>query len=91
MAPQALYLMNSPFIHKQSKEMAQDLMRQHPGKSAADLARVAFQRILSRQADEREERLLSAYLRAVSPAALPEQLGRWCHALWASTQYEFLD
>jgi hypothetical protein len=90
-APQALYLMNSPFIHKTSRAMGQELARQHEGMATADLVRLAYRRILNRQPTPREEQLLMDYMDSVGTLELPEQLGRLYHALFASTPYEFLD
>jgi hypothetical protein len=90
-APQALYLMNSPFIRKTSQTMGQDLARQRSGMATADLVRLAYRRILNRQPTEREEQLLLDYMDSVGTLELPEQMGRLCHALFASTPYEFLD
>jgi hypothetical protein len=90
-APQALYLMNSPFIHKTSQTMGQELARQHGDMATGDLVRLAYRRILNRQATPREEQLLMDYMDSVGTLDLPEQMGRLCHALFASTPYEYLD
>jgi hypothetical protein len=98
-APQALYMMNSPFIRQASQDTARVLLKEHPEAGVHELARLAFKKIANRSPTESElqplVRYLEARLAAAGPdaraTALPDALGGACHALFASTWFQYLD
>jgi hypothetical protein len=98
-AGQALYMMNSPFIRQSSQQTARVLLKEHPEAGVHELARLAFKKIANRSPTENELQPLVRYLEVrlttAGPegqaAALPEALGGVCHALLASTWFQYLD
>src|SRR6185436_6803966 len=87
-ATQALYMMNSPFVHEQAAEMAKRVV----ASASTDQARIdhAFRLALSRPADAKEQRISQAFLaeyeKSLDPAkpTANRQQEAWtmfCHSL----------
>ena len=95
-ATQALYMMNSPFVHEHSKEMANRVV----GSGSTDAARVdyAFRLVFSRPATPKEQQVSLAFLAeydksldASKPSANRRQES-WtmlCHSLLASGEFRY--
>jgi hypothetical protein len=95
-ATQALYMMNSPFVHEQSAEMAKRVV----ASASTDQARIdhAFRLALSRPADAKEQRISQAFLaeyeKSLDPAKptanrRQEAWTMFCHSLLASGEFRY--
>jgi len=99
-APQALLMMNSPYLVEQSGKFA-DLLLALPTADDAQRVETAYQRALNRQAktDERDRAMafLSDYEAALAPTIEdPEKRRRaawssFCQALYASSEFRYVD
>ncbi len=86
-APQALYLLNSPFVRDQARAAAQRTM----ALAASDPERIdaAYMRILGRQPSERERTLCTQYLATNDPGI--EGWTQIHQMLFASIDFRYLD
>jgi hypothetical protein len=87
-APQALYLMNSPFVMDQARRMAQG-MRALPGLDDAARLERAYRLALGRRPSEREKQLALAFLDEPGPRE-----GAWervCQALFACVDFRYVN
>lgn len=87
-APQALFLMNNPWVLEQAKAAAQQLLDREPD----DAARIddAFLLLLSRKPSSEERSILTQFLASNSS---DDPLERWteiCHGLIASGEFRFV-
>jgi len=99
-APQALFLLNSPFMFKVSEHTAERLLAES-GTDATneELVRQTFRRIVNRPPTSEEAEIAASYLKsdtsdASSLAAAEERVGQLtllCQAIFASTQFQYLD
>ena len=91
---QALFLLNSPFVIKQSRAMAEHLLAQDPGSAPEPLVKQAYLRALSRPPNERElaEALefRQAALAGKGADAETEALAHLCHAIFAGAEFRYL-
>ncbi|MBY0524562.1 MAG: DUF1553 domain-containing protein [Gemmataceae bacterium] len=88
-APQALFLMNHPFVLEQAKQVAQRLLADKELDDAGRINR-AYRLTLGRMPTEAERRIALRYVAARSdnrPAAWAE----FCQALFASTDFRFVN
>ncbi|MCB1089933.1 MAG: PSD1 domain-containing protein [Verrucomicrobiae bacterium] len=93
-APQALYLLNSPFVRAAADHTAIRLAREIPGREVEPLVRRAFEWIINRPPSPGELADLSAYLELQfegPPGPTDHDIGKLCQALFASTQFQFVD
>jgi hypothetical protein len=86
-APQALYLLNSPFVMDQARRTAQTLLAQPNLADAARLER-AYRMALGRAPTEREAQLALAFLGQAPGAAGWERV---CHALFACVDFRYVN
>ncbi len=95
-ATQALYMMNSPFVHEQSVEMAKRVV----AAGSTDEARIdqAFRLAFSRPADAKEQAVSSAFLAeyeksldasSPSPSRRQEAWTMLCRSLLASGEFRY--
>jgi hypothetical protein len=99
-APQALYMMNSPFIMDQARHFAENLLAQK-GKSDSDLIKAAYLRAYSRapEASEitRATSFLARYdekLQATEPDAEKRRLKVWtglCQVILAANEFLYVN
>ncbi len=92
-APQALFLMNSPLVHEQSRLTALRLLKDHPGD---DVGRVdlAFRRLLGRLPTAAERTTALEYVQpdALPPSETPEQRwGQLVQALFGTLDFRYVD
>ena len=98
-APQALYMMNSPFVMDQSKAFAEEL--QKPGKTDADRINEAYWRAFGRAASPTEITRATAFLtryqtalsRTVPDASKRQQIA-WqslCQVILASNEFIYVN
>jgi hypothetical protein len=99
-APQALYVMNSPFVHDLAKTWATDLLS-HPGMSDTERISIAYQRAFARPPTpvetQRTQQYLTAYearLNAAQPETGKSTLTAWqslCQILFASNEFIYIN
>ena len=88
-APQALYMMNHPFVHRQANLTADRLLREVPEEEARIEA--LFQRTIGRSPTERERRICEEIWiqsSGTSKAAIWTQL---VHSLFGSLDFRYID
>ena len=86
---QALYLMNSPFLIKQSKVAARALLAESDH-SDADRIRSFLKRALGRPASSEDIARATAFLRDTeADLGRDEAWARYCHAVFASNEFLF--
>jgi hypothetical protein len=88
---QALFLMNSPFLHEQARRLAREIQQKGPspgGSLEDERVRLLFRRVLSRLPEEHELELARQFILAQvqagttawkggSPAGIEPQLSPW--------------
>ena len=90
--PQALYLMNSPFVRERSVALGRRLANAYPDRDARIDA--AFEICFQRSPDEHERKLVATFLEEsgdtpnISDSAI-EPLARFCQALLSSAEFRF--
>ncbi len=99
-APQALYMMNSPFVMEQARHFAESLLAQKD-KSDADLLRIAYLRAYSRVPAAAETTRATAFLArydaaliASEPDAAKRRVKVWsglCQVLLAANEFVFVN
>ncbi|HVV99752.1 MAG TPA: DUF1553 domain-containing protein, partial [Planctomycetaceae bacterium] len=91
-APQALFLMNHPFVRDQSKVTAERWLKEAP-QSEEGRVELAYRSALGRVPTATEKKLALDYLRVFSsqPGGETEAWRRLCHALFASVDFRFVD
>ena len=90
--PQALYVLNGPFVRARAKGLAERLRREATGDGAR--IRRAFQLCFDRQPDAAELKLGTAFLardRPSDPQAQLQRLQSYCQALLATAEFRNLD
>ncbi len=93
-APQALYLMNSPFVHETTAAMGERLMAPEAGETPDAVLAAIFETVISRPPTEAEAAVLMPYFRKQFEGdAMPSEHDRakLAQALVASTLFQFLD
>jgi Protein of unknown function (DUF1553)/Protein of unknown function (DUF1549)/Planctomycete cytochrome C len=73
---QALFLMNSPFLHEQARRLSREILleREHQGGSDPELAvRLLYRRVLGRLPDDNELALARAFVRGQANTWRPAQ------------------
>ncbi len=86
---QALYLMNSPFLIRQSKVAAGALLAQH-GLTDEDRVRIFIVRALGRPASSEDVQRAAVFLRDTEADLGGEEAwARYCHAVFASNEFLF--
>ncbi|WP_020468340.1 DUF1553 domain-containing protein [Zavarzinella formosa] len=99
-APQALYLMNSPFVRQQSEILAAQLLKDHPA-NVESRVQSAYLRAYGRRPKAEElaeaERFVNAYETALT-AKIPDPEKRartawagFCQAIFASSEFIYLN
>lgn len=98
-APQALYLLNDPFVRQQAAALAQ-LVQQRPAEDESQRIDWAYRRTVGRPAMAEEiarvQQYLADYAAAVQsqekPPANPQEAAwvSFCHALLASAEFRYL-
>ena len=91
-APQALYLMNSPWVFDQAQATAERLLAEK-GLSESLRVQQAFRVILGRLPTDEEERLVTAFVSTDEGGSTEEQLDRWTHvvqSLFGSLDFRYL-
>lgn len=93
-APQALYLMNDPFVVNHAQEMAERLMQHDWMDQAAriDLAyEIAFGRPATQAEKDRASQYLTSYSTGATPAARNAAWTSLCQALIASAEFRYVN
>ena len=94
-APQALYLLNDPFVREQARALATRLLGPD-AKDAAPSIQAAYRLTLSREATAKEVERAAAYLAAFEPSGSKGKDSRaeaWsslCQALLGSAEFRYL-
>ncbi|GIW79103.1 MAG: hypothetical protein KatS3mg105_0910 [Gemmatales bacterium] len=88
---QALFLLNSPFVRQRSEETVNQIMA-HAG-STEERIEAAYLRIVNRRPSAAEQAKALAFFKAISES---EEIARegwvdFCQALFASTQFRFVE
>ena len=91
-APQTLFMINSPFVRKQGTELARHLTKSHPN-SNTDRINAAYQTVFSRLPTHQEVTEAKAYLKAyvteLDPdGKLSEQFATWKEDDTETNEYE---
>ncbi len=99
-APQALYVMNSPFVRDLAKDWATELLS-HPGMSDTERISIAYQKAFSRPPTpvetQRAQQYLAAYetrLNAAQPELSKRTLLAWqslCQILFGSNEFIYIN
>ena len=93
---QALYLMNNPFVHRQSRNLARTLMEQD-GLTNADRIELAYKLALSRAPTTFESIRSLTYLKSFQDkkekGSNPDlnALASLCHALFSVAEFRYLN
>ena len=98
-APQALYLMNNPFVAEQARAFAGELLK---GDSPdPDRVRAAYLRAFGRPASDSEVSRATEFIRAYEAALGASERDAakrrarawagWCHVLFASSEFVYVD
>jgi hypothetical protein len=85
-APQALFLMNHPFVLARAKKLAAEAASpQH----SDDRARInwLYKRLFARPATDNEIALATRFIQTHGPTAWPE----YCHVLLCSNEFTYVD
>lgn len=86
-APQALFLMNSPLVHESSKAMAGMLIEKTSGASARERAAWLVRHILDREPTESERLRGDAFLAGYTPGDEPAAWAAFARVLFASNEF----
>lgn len=90
-ATQALFMMNNPFVIEQARHAAERLL-DVDGLSSAKRVDLAYRRILSRPADEREQTEGAAYIDAFRDGTKPvEAWTNFCQILLSGAEFRHLN
>ncbi|MFO0866131.1 MAG: DUF1553 domain-containing protein [Gemmataceae bacterium] len=89
-SPQALFMLNNPFVLQQAKVAAQRMLAE---KNFDDAARItlAYRRTLGRMPTDAERRLATEYLAEADPARREEAWARFMQTLFASIDFRFVN
>jgi cytochrome c553 len=87
-APQALFLMNHPFVRQAAAALAAEALR--PDHDLGTAIEALYQRLYARPATPREKDLAAAYLNPGHPDFAAEARD-YCHALLCANEFMFLD
>ncbi len=93
-APQALYLMNSPFVRDTADDIARELVASTRSRDVDVIVEAAFERILNRPPAPSEKLMLGQYLTEQfegPPGPTDHDIGKLCQGLLASTLFQFID
>jgi hypothetical protein len=92
-APQALFLMNNPFVMEQSEAAAKSLLSL-PNLDAAARVNLAYRRTLGRPPTANERDLVASFLATGGSSDAKKQLAAWSRlfqALFASVDFRYVD
>ncbi len=91
-APQALFMMNNPFVQQQASAAAKRLLDDKETTRASHLSK-AFQEVLGRPPTAAEETLAQGYIDEASedPKAAQEQWAQLMQVLFASADFRYVD
>jgi len=87
-APQALFMLNNPFVLQQAKHAAQRLLSQKDGEDASRVVR-AYRLALGRTPTATEQRLAAEYMAEAPANAREEAWARFMQTLFASIDFRF--
>jgi hypothetical protein len=93
-APQALYLLNSPFVTRTARTLADQVVRAVPERNPAAIVTALFTTCVQRPPRPTEQAILLRYLQAQyeGPGTLTTRdVSKLAHALLASTQFQYVD
>jgi hypothetical protein len=88
-APQALYLLNSPFVLEQSRRLTQAILTA-PGTDDEKRIQSAYERSLGRPPSAREAARILKYLDECGDSGLTAAWERFCQSLLASAEFRVL-
>jgi hypothetical protein len=86
-APQALFLMNNPFVLDRAKSLADRLLKEEPSDDRARIDRL-YQLLYSRPPGEKE---MEIGLSAVSSPPVSESWERYCQVLLCANEFVYVD
>jgi hypothetical protein len=89
-APQALYLMNSPFVMDQAKRAAERLLAE-PGLDNAGRVDRAYRTALGRLPNARERQLALAFIDQAAPAQRAQAWERFYQTLFACIDFRYVN
>ncbi|VTT99798.1 secreted protein containing duf1549 : Uncharacterized protein OS=Singulisphaera acidiphila (strain ATCC BAA-1392 / DSM 18658 / VKM B-2454 / MOB10) GN=Sinac_2442 PE=4 SV=1: PSCyt1: PSCyt2: PSD1 [Gemmataceae bacterium] len=93
-APQALYLLNSPFVQDAAGRAAKRVTAAVPTRDPAAVVDAAFRLIVCRDPSAAEREVLVKYLTAQfeGPGTMTDHdVAKLCHAVLAATPFQYLD
>ena len=92
---QALFLLNSPFVSDQAIAMAKSILNKGVGSPPERLITTAYGRALSRQPTNDElSKAIDFHQNEIEQnkeTSQEEALARFCHALFASAEFRYLN
>lgn len=88
-APQALLLMNSPWVIEQSQAAAK-ILASHEAESIEASVHYLFETILGRQPDSDELRAVNEYLHSDQESSLNTRWGQVVQSLWSTIDFRYL-
>ncbi len=91
---QALYLMNNPFVIKQSEDFARRLVESK--KSNYDRIQDAFLLTFGRPATQGEREAMASFIKRFEPSSAEQQTSTWkyaalCQSLFAAAEFRYVD
>lgn len=89
-APQALFLLNHPFVHSQAKALAARLLRDVPHGDEARIQR-AYELLFARRARDAEVRICLGVLSRMNPESVERAWTELAHVLLCSNEFVFID
>lgn len=93
-APQALYLLNSPFVQQSSMKMARRTLAAIPAEDTEGIIRNVFLQLVSRIPNDREQAILRQYFAnqfAGDTAPSEHDVSKLIQTVLASTQFQFIE
>ena len=90
-APQALFLMNSPLVHESSKALADTMIEKTSGASARERAAWLVRHILDREATETERLRGETFLSGYAPGDEAATWSAFARVLFASNEFLYIE
>ena len=90
-APQALFLMNSPLVHSSSSGLAKAMLAKTDGASAPDRAGWMVLHLLGRPATDAERERGAAFVGDYAPDDPPAAWAAFARALFASNEFLYIE
>jgi Protein of unknown function (DUF1553) len=87
-APQALFLLNDPFVAAQAKALAERIAHQMPGRSVEAKIHKFYLLCLGRPPSSVE---IGLGLRFLTSAPAPDGWNRYCHMIFCTNEFVYLD